>query len=109
MFSAAPIQSPYEASAQIEVPAEMIPVSPQSPVGQDTGLFGWISGNKIMSKVKVFYDDKKIIEGITRFSKGIHGSLLYLFLNMGAYPCSCAKFHMFLIHPKAVVSLAIFL
>ncbi|XP_052100147.1 protein PRRC1-A-like [Mytilus californianus] len=48
----APIQSPYEASAQIEVPAEMIPVSPQSPAGQDKGLFGWISGNKIMSKVK---------------------------------------------------------
>lgn len=47
-----PIQSPYEASAQIEVPADMGPVSPQSPTGHDKGLFGWLSGNKIMSKVK---------------------------------------------------------
>ena len=104
MFSAAPIQSPYEASAQIEVPAEMIPVSPQSPAGQDTGLFGWISGNKIMSKVKVFYDDKKIIEVIIRFRKSILGSLTYLFVKMGTQHFSFVQFHMFLMHSKAVAS-----
>ena len=47
-----PIETPHEASSQIEVP-EMVPVSPQSPTGQEKGLFGWISGNKLMSKVKV--------------------------------------------------------
>lgn len=45
----APIETPYEANTQIQVPAEMVPLSPQ---GQDKGLFGWISGNRIMSKVK---------------------------------------------------------
>ncbi|KAJ8304959.1 hypothetical protein KUTeg_018542 [Tegillarca granosa] len=45
-----PVQSPYEASAQIEVPAEMTPTVPQSPIEQG-GLFGWFSGNKLVSKV----------------------------------------------------------
>lgn len=46
-----PIETPHEASSQIKVP-EMVPISPHSPTGQDKGLFGWISGNKLMSKVK---------------------------------------------------------
>jgi hypothetical protein len=31
----------------------MVPVSPQSLTEQEKGLFGWISGSKLMSKVKV--------------------------------------------------------
>ena len=47
----APIQSPYEASSQIEAPIRAIPE--MSPVAEapSGGLFGWITGNKMVSRV----------------------------------------------------------
>lgn len=45
----APIATPYEVSTQI--PAEMVPDSPSDIPGASSGLFGWISGNRIVSKV----------------------------------------------------------
>lgn len=48
----APIERPIDVSQSIPVPeaTEMVPVSPQSP-DQAGGLFGWFSGNKMISKV----------------------------------------------------------
>ena len=48
----APIERPIDVSQSIPVPeaTEMAPVSPQSP-DQSGGLFGWFSGNKMISKV----------------------------------------------------------
>lgn len=47
----APIESPIEVSSSIPIPeSEMTPISPQSP-DQKGGLFGWLSGNKMISKV----------------------------------------------------------
>ncbi|XP_033750511.1 protein PRRC1-like isoform X2 [Pecten maximus] len=45
----APVATPYEVSTQI--PAEMVPDSPSDIPGGSTGLFGWFSGNRIVSKV----------------------------------------------------------
>lgn len=45
------IESPIEVSSSIQIPeSEMTPISPQSP-DQKGGLFGWFSGNKMISKV----------------------------------------------------------
>ncbi|XP_060073647.1 protein PRRC1-A-like [Ylistrum balloti] len=44
-----PVATPYEVSTQI--PADMIPDSPSDIPGGSTGLFGWFSGNRIVSKV----------------------------------------------------------
>ena len=50
-FFSAPIESPIDVSSSIQVPeSEMPPISPQSP-DQKGGLFGWFSGNKMISKV----------------------------------------------------------
>ncbi|KAK3601200.1 hypothetical protein CHS0354_004400 [Potamilus streckersoni] len=47
-----PIQSPYEASSDITVPLEIVEATPQSPIPSGArGLFGWISGNKLVSRV----------------------------------------------------------
>lgn len=47
----APIESPIDVSSSIQIPeSEMPPISPQSP-DQKGGLFGWFSGNKMISKV----------------------------------------------------------
>lgn len=51
MSAPAPVVSPYEMSAQIEVPPEMVPDSPSDIPGGSGGLFGWFTGNKLMSKV----------------------------------------------------------
>lgn len=46
-----PIESPIDVSSSIHIPeGEMTPESPQSP-DQKAGLFGWLSGNKMISKV----------------------------------------------------------
>ncbi|OWF46947.1 protein PRRC1-like [Mizuhopecten yessoensis] len=45
----APVATPYEVSTQI--PVEMILDSPSDIPGGSTGLFGWFSGNRIVSKV----------------------------------------------------------
>lgn len=48
----APIERPIDVSQSIQIPegTEMVPMSPQSP-DQKGGLFGWFSGNKMISKV----------------------------------------------------------
>ncbi|KAL3865794.1 hypothetical protein ACJMK2_043148 [Sinanodonta woodiana] len=47
-----PIQSPYEASSDITVPTESVEATPLSPIPSGArGLFGWISGNKLVSRV----------------------------------------------------------
>lgn len=51
MFFSGPLESPIDVSSSIHIPeGEMTPESPQSP-DQKAGLFGWLSGNKMISKV----------------------------------------------------------
>ena len=52
MSISAPIERPIDVSQSIQIPEgnEMGPMSPQSP-DQKGGLFGWFSGNKMISKV----------------------------------------------------------
>ena len=46
-----PIERPIDVSSAIQIPeVEMTPIGPQSPE-QKGGLFGWFSGNKMISKV----------------------------------------------------------
>ncbi|XP_061164298.1 protein PRRC1-like [Saccostrea echinata] len=47
----AQIETPWEASSHIPVPAEMIPESPTSPNNQRGGLFSWIGGSNLVNKV----------------------------------------------------------